>query len=381
MVQKNNITDVGYNQCTGCGACCIICPEKCISFDMNEQGFYTPTVNESDCINCGLCKEVCYKYLEDNQIVPKADYQGKKVIAVLNNYLEQMHTVTTAGVATQLAKYYFRHGYNVCGVTFDPKADRCEHIIVKNEDDILKLKGSKYLQSSCFNSFNKLYKYPGKSIIFGTPCQIYGFRQLIKHKKIEEKFILVDLYCAGVPSFNLWKQYKEFLQRTFKLKDIDRVNFRDKTQSWHKFSIRVKDENNNEYRQNLFNDLFFSFFLKKACFNKSCYDCKLRRDAIFSDMRLGDFWGDKYKIFDDGVGLVVLFTEKGEKAWESIKSSFRFEICKIQDIFDSQKINRAILPDHYNDVIKAFECGEKLEIVSSRYKINEIGYKAKKEGT
>ena len=47
---------------------------------------------------------------------------------------------------------------------------------------------------------------------------------------------------------------------------------------------------------------------------------------------------------------------------------------------NSQNINTLIIPDNYEDVIKALECGEKLEIISSRYKINEIGYKAKKEG-
>jgi coenzyme F420-reducing hydrogenase beta subunit len=288
---KNNILDKGCNDCTGCSACAITCTQSAIKMITNANGFYTPVLDENFCTSCGLCKSVCYKYLDDTRITPQASFLGKKVISVLNNYFEQMHTVSTAGVATQLAKYYFNQEYNVCGVAFDPKTDKCEHIIVQNENDITKLKGSKYLQSSCVDAFLDIFHDSKKSLIFGTPCQIYGLRQLMIQKKIEDKFILVDLFCAGVPSLNLWVRYKDFLCRIFKLANIQDVNFRDKNQGWHKYSIKITDENKVEYRQNLLYDLFFSFFLKKTCFSKACYSCKLRHDATYSDIRLGDFWG------------------------------------------------------------------------------------------
>lgn len=378
---SNNITDNGYNDCTGCSACALCCPNSAIKIINNTNGFFTPILDENICMKCGLCKEVCYKYLDDSNIISREDYKGKKVLAVLNNYLEEMRLVTTTGVATQLAKYYYKEGYDVCGVIFSPDSDVCEHIVAIGERDITEFKGSKYLQSYCLSAFKTLYESSKKSIVFGTPCQIYGLRQFIKLKKIEHKFILVDLFCAGVPSLNLWKQYKDFLKRVFEIQNINHVSFRDKTQGWHKFSMKIIDETGTKYKQNLFNDLFFSFYLKKVCFCKSCYTCKLRHDTVSSDIRLGDFWGDKYMIFDDGVGLVVVMTEKGEEVWQNIKYSFRFEECKTKDIFTSQKINKIEVPDMYDAVIDALSKKENLEIINAKFKINEIGYKYKIDET
>ena len=43
-------------KCYGCGACYVICPKNAIS--MKEDvvtGHFRPIINESKCINCGLC--------------------------------------------------------------------------------------------------------------------------------------------------------------------------------------------------------------------------------------------------------------------------------------------------------------------------------------
>jgi len=372
---QNTILDNGSNECTGCSACAAICPTSAIYMGYDENGFYVPFLEENKCIECGLCKEVCYKYLEDSHITPRDDYKSKPVLAVTNNYVEQMHLVSTSGVATQLAKHYFKKGYKVCGAAFNDDFTGCEHIVARDVYDIIKFKGSKYLQSACSRAFSQLIKTSKKSIIFGTPCQIYGIRKLIKLKKIEDSFILVDLFCVGVPSLNLWVQYKDFISRNYNLENLKQVNFRDKTQGWHKYSIKVINASGLEYRENIFNDMFFSFYLKKVCLNKPCYDCKLRHNAVYSDIRLGDFWGDKYSSYDDGVSIMVLLTKRGEKAWDSIKTSFRFEECKTEDIFISQKYNKIEIPEPYNEVIKALQNKEKLEKINAKFGIHKLGYK------
>ena len=45
--------------CTGCFACVNICPETCISMRENEIGHIYPEIDESKCVNCGLCKRIC----------------------------------------------------------------------------------------------------------------------------------------------------------------------------------------------------------------------------------------------------------------------------------------------------------------------------------
>lgn len=45
--------------CCGCTACASVCPKKCISFCIDEEGFKIPKVDEEKCIDCGLCKKTC----------------------------------------------------------------------------------------------------------------------------------------------------------------------------------------------------------------------------------------------------------------------------------------------------------------------------------
>lgn len=371
----NNILDKGINSCTGCGVCAISCPVSAITIGFSYEGFLIPEVNNHLCTNCGICKDVCYQYYNGSSLKFGSDFNGKPVIAVLNNYMEQMSEVSTAGVATQLAKYYYKGNYNVCGVILTSDNEKCEHIVVSNVEDINKIKGSKYLQSNTVKGFQKLLNSEKKSIVFALPCQIFGLRQLIRQSKLEDKFILVDLFCAGIPTINLWRKYIEFIIRIIGLSDVSSVNFRSKAQGWHKFSIELTDKNGKIYRQNIFNDLFFSFYLKRICLNKACYDCMFRNGIAFSDIRLGDFWGEKYRMFDDGVELVVLVTKKGEDAWNNVKSAFRFEYCQTDDIFKSQKTLRISFSEEYEVILKSLASEEKLEVINSQFKINLKGYK------
>ena len=45
--------------CCGCTACFNICPKKCISMQSDEEGFLYPIIEESKCIDCGLCEKAC----------------------------------------------------------------------------------------------------------------------------------------------------------------------------------------------------------------------------------------------------------------------------------------------------------------------------------
>lgn len=62
-------------QCCGCEACAQRCPRDCIEMKADQEGFYYPTVNEAECIDCGLCDKVCAmqvkKDLNEN-VLPKA---------------------------------------------------------------------------------------------------------------------------------------------------------------------------------------------------------------------------------------------------------------------------------------------------------------------
>lgn len=45
--------------CCGCTACYAICPKEAISMTEDEEGFEYPEIDDSKCIRCGRCLQVC----------------------------------------------------------------------------------------------------------------------------------------------------------------------------------------------------------------------------------------------------------------------------------------------------------------------------------
>ena len=63
------------SRCCGCEACVQKCPRNCIEMKADREGFFYPTVDTSECIECGLCNKVCpmqTKSHQDYNAMPKA---------------------------------------------------------------------------------------------------------------------------------------------------------------------------------------------------------------------------------------------------------------------------------------------------------------------
>lgn len=45
--------------CCGCTACYAICPRSAISMQSDDEGFDYPVINDSKCIRCYCCVNVC----------------------------------------------------------------------------------------------------------------------------------------------------------------------------------------------------------------------------------------------------------------------------------------------------------------------------------
>jgi coenzyme F420-reducing hydrogenase beta subunit len=330
--------------------------------DYDRNGFFRPSINTESCTMCGLCLAVCYKFKRFDSENP---FANSEVIAVTNNYIDDMNSVTTAGVATRLAEYYYEQGYNVCGVRYDYDMDTSRHDIAASRVDILEFTGSKYMPSNTSRAFEQLLKDEKPSIVFGMPCQIYGLRKAIEGKNIASRFILVDFFCAGILSRNVWVKHLDFLRRKFLIGKIKHINFKDKTQGWRKSSLKVIDERGREYRQNRFNDMFYAFILRRMPYQNACYSCAFRNQTVSSDIRLGDFWGPKFTAWDDGVELVALMNDKGRSVWNSIKGAFSCRECSLQDLYDSQKTGAMNIhvkkPEDHERILEALSSDRPME--------------------
>lgn len=304
----NNV-NIYKSPCYGCGVCSFICPKKAISIKENKFGYFEPTIDDALCINCGLCKKVCTK---DNKNISAISFLNKEVFSYKSKDDHVLEASSSGGFAHDLSKKLLGEGYYIYGVTYDLKTSRAIGVLVKNENDLLKLSSSKYIQANYSFSFNELIKSAkeGKKIAaFGTPCQIGGLRALVSCLKIEHNFIFIDFFCHGAPSNLVWDKYLE----ENKIIDICKANFRTKDISWQTpYYIKTESNNSTIFMSNSKNNDFYRIFFDNVLLNECCDNCFYRKHNSSADIRIGDFWGKRFIKDDSGVSIVVPVNEKGK---------------------------------------------------------------------
>ena len=112
MNNLNNIKKLGKD-CCGCRSCEQICPKKSIEFEYDNEGFLYPVIDESSCVNCGLCIKHC-AILSD---VKKSE--NPEVYASKYNNREETFKSTSGGIFMPLAKKVIENGGIVFGCAFD----------------------------------------------------------------------------------------------------------------------------------------------------------------------------------------------------------------------------------------------------------------------
>ena len=357
----NNIGEVHYG-CTGCGVCVKACMRKCIYIKKNKEGFYEAIEDKSKCINCGICKDVCYKYFDELTNKEYSIYESSGFLAYSNNKKIRRES-SSGGIATEISKWGVENGYNICGASYNYEENITKHIILNSVDEIKRISGSKYMPSYTLDAFKKLDK-DKKYIIFCTPCQIYGLRKFVNRNKIN-KWILIDFFCHGTPSINLWHKYLEMIKKQINIKNIDNINFRDKKEGWHNYHLTISGEGK-QYSKNFKEDIFFRCFLNEVDLNSSCYNCKLRFNKLFSDIRLGDFWGPKCLKDELGTSIILVNSQIGREILNKVENVYLEEV-KFNDIEISQYGREINIPKIKSRFQKSLNTKKDLEIIYKRY--------------
>lgn len=326
--------------CCGCCACLNVCPKSCIKMRTDEEGFLYPEIDSIKCINCGLCEKVCPFLVELNPRLPLTTY------AAINPNVEERLSSSSGGIFTLLMRDTLKNGGVVFGASFDNNWHVC-HIAIERVDDICKLQGSKYVQSTIGNCYKEAQEYlrQGREVLFsGTTCQIAGLHSFLR--KEYSNLTTVDVVCHGVPSPKVWESYLSTLRRPKgaifgentvlsslnETPSIEGISFRDKQKGWRKYGFVVRySVDQREARkfgfssvksrkgrwESLEENLFMKGFLRNLYLRPSCYACKVRSGRCGSDLTLGDFWGIwniRPEIDDNkGTSLILVNTRKGSE--------------------------------------------------------------------
>ncbi len=314
------------NTCCGCGVCKAACPQKAISIEVNEKGFLQAIVNMDNCIKCRKCIAVCP--FNGKTVAPIGKEQDKLFMG-RSKFNETLDSSSSGGIAHELSKYYCENGYDVIGCVYDKENKMAKHtcIMAGNMARLNAFQGSKYIQSHFGDSIKRILNSK-KAIIFGTPCQIAGIDKLLRSKGTRDNYILVDLICHGVPSDIVWKKYLNEVSLRYNVGDTPDVEFRYKPKGWQERHIKITNQDK-VYTNQETKDLFFRFFKTGNCLADCCYECNFRTSSC-SDIRLGDYWGQKYKNDKKGVSMVLSLTQKGELLLKSLHNNKRIDLIQNQ---------------------------------------------------
>lgn len=346
---KNNVCDdKGLRPCTGCGICASVCGKNAITIHLDKYGYYKPVINEDKCVGCNLCKKSCYKY--DENLIQSDKH--KECYAAVNKNAKQLMASSSGGISRVLMEECIAKGYKIMGCAYDTNKNIAVSIVASTIDDLDKFYGSKYFQSLTTEGFDTVLKdkTDQKYAIFGTPCQIYGFSQTNKYKCNPDKYLLVDIFCHGCPSMMLWKSYLAYTMDITGCETYDKVTFRSKTHAWHEFCFDFFF-NSKQYSSKKSKDPFYDIFFGMDMMNDACYNCNSRSTMAYGDIRLGDYWGEKYDTDTKGVSAVVLKSSKGVDFFNAIKGKLNIEKATLDNILIGQSYGK---PHTYNENRRAF---------------------------
>ena len=312
--------------CCGCGACVNACPVGAITMRENEIGFIYPIVNEELCIGCGLCKKVCV--FGDKSVGANGEPQ---VFAAVTKNQDVLSQSSSGGIFTELAKSVIDKGGAVFGAAWTEDFS-VHHILADSINDLEKLRGSKYVQSSTeytFKQAEELLK-GGKFVCYsGTPCQIAGLKAFLQ--KDYDNLLTIDIICHGVPSVKMLKDDLAYVSGKKKI-NIKDVKFRDKKYGWGVNGSLADGKSKIKYNQG--NSPYYFYFLNGEVYRDSCYNCRFPSEGRQGDITLGDYWGISGELvsqmsganIDKGISCVLVNSEKGKKWMAEIEDKLTFAI-------------------------------------------------------
>jgi len=327
--QESKVSKCEYkitDMCCGCGACSTVCKRGAITVLRNSEGFQHYHINQDSCVQCGLCKTVCPMNKVDS-VDMKA---SMGLYSAKSNSSCVLKTSSSGGVAYELSKYFQESGAYVCGCIYDKDLNIAKHIVVEpgQADKLYLLQGSKYIQSVTQDVMTSIVEITKKTkmIFFGTPCQCAAVDKLCKKYKTRDNVYIVDLICHGVPSYYLWRKYLGDLNLQYSIGTNPEVSFRSNEGRWNLRTIVVKG-NGVTHSEKEHRDDFYAFFRRGLCDMSACSECPYRQSSS-ADVRIGDYWGQRYKTDKDGVSMIVAINERGKELTEILHKK---DLCKIEE--------------------------------------------------
>lgn len=369
------------DRCTGCMACKNACPKGAVRFWTDEDSFLQPVVDVDLCVECHQCERSC------PEVQGLYHYNEGKVDVYAGWNVTDRQKSSSGGAFSSIARYVLGRGGVVYGTCLDENLD-CNHIGIDDVNDLDKLRGSKYLQSSIGLTFKALKKklLEGRLVLFcGTPCQVSGLKSFLG--KEYENLVTMDLVCHGVPSNALFKEYIVKLESRLGLGEEEKIaNYEFRRRNGWGESPSISTTKHHFRRLRGLDQLYMSAFNKAATFRESCYQCHYSKATRVGDFTVGDFWGlghqgvpFKYDM-TKGVSLLMVNTRKGRDIMSLLDDDNFYVKRTLQEAaarnHNLTKVSRK--PANRTEVIAAFlDSSMNLDDIEKSHRLLDKGLKAR----
>lgn len=270
--------------CCGCGACAQICPKGAITMTKDKDGFLYPVVNNEKCVECGMCAKVC---AFQHQLPVES---AKEVYAAVSGDTDVAQSAS-GGMFASIAQAVLADGGAVYGCAMEYENGQLwpRHICVTETEELIKLKGSKYVQSDLGNAYPDVRRRleKGQTVLFsGTPCQVAGLKGYLR--KDYDNLFTLDLICHGVPSVKLFQDYLTFEGKRLGA-TITSFRFRDKSTGWKLHGAMGLDDGRTVHFEPE-ESSYYQMFLNSYTYRENCYHCPYASDHRPGEITIGDFW-------------------------------------------------------------------------------------------
>lgn len=265
-----------------------------------------------------------------NEIKPRA-YMGY--------YIDdnKLNASASGGAASVFSETAINQSAIVYGVTYTDDFYGAEYSRAVDKSDIIRFRGSKYITTQKKVSVNgnriSVYKQVAedlnlkKSVVFiGLGCDVAGILQYCKKNSVDtRKLLTIDLICHGPTLPIIQEKFIKELEEKFNSKVIS-FNTRFKKKGWNAPPyIKAVFQNGRVYEKPLYETDFGYAFSNYSMI--SCTKCNYKADNHKADITIGDYWGintDSEEYNSKGVSVIIIHTEKGANALNSIDTSLFF---------------------------------------------------------
>jgi coenzyme F420 hydrogenase subunit beta len=331
---------VGWQLCTGCGACAYLEPDRYQMVDIPAHG-KRPIVRPAAPGETGWALSACPGALLEHSY-DKASLQYDRdlepcwgpVMDVHEGHATDEHirkAGSSGGLATALALHAIDSGKaaGVLHTSMDenrPWLNRTTYS--RNRDDLIATTGSRYSPSSPCERLKDIVDAPGQSVFIGKPCDVAALSQVQRtDKELARKTIVkIAFFCAGTPS----TAGLEALLRREGLPHLSRLrSLRFRGNGWPgRWTAEWEADDGATASASLSYGESWGYLQKYRQWR--CHICP-DHSGEFADISVGDPWYREIGDEESGSSLIVVRSEEGRRYLQSALESGAVELTRVSE--------------------------------------------------